>query len=71
MTITGCKNNNKKLQLDPVLASAAAKVEFFFKCCRKALREGKKTISTESSSLLISQDAKSKHLFYVTELQLV
>lgn len=42
MTITGCKNNNKKLQLDPVLASAAAKVDFFFKACGKALREGRK-----------------------------
>lgn len=47
MTITGCKNNNKKLQLDPVLASAAAKVEFFFKCCGKALREGKRLFHRE------------------------
>lgn len=31
MTITGCKNNNKKLQLDPVLASAATKANFFLK----------------------------------------
>lgn len=42
MTITGCKNNNKKLQLDPVLASAATKVNFFLKACRKAWREGRK-----------------------------
>lgn len=61
MAITGCKNNNKKLQLDPVLASAAATVEFFFKGRGKAPREGKR-LSTESSSLLISQDTVSKNL---------
>lgn len=47
MAITGCKNNNKKLQLDPVLASAAATVEFFFKGRGKAPREEKKTFHRE------------------------
>lgn len=66
MTITGYKNNNKKLQLDPVLASAAATVNFFLKACRKALREGRQTDSFPRVQVCsISKDVAAKHLFCV------
>lgn len=71
MTITGCKNN-KKLQLDPVLASAAAKVNFFKKK-KKKKPSGKRwgmedRLIPESSSLFCSQgyNGKASLLYIIT-----
>lgn len=62
MTITGCKNNSKKLQLDPVLASAATKVHFFLKTEE---REGrKKDHFLREFSVLYIQGYNGKYFFY-------
>lgn len=70
MTITGYKNNNKKLQLDPVLASAAATVNFFLKACSKALQEGGRKDSFLREAKVCSSFkaamAKASLLYYVT-----
>lgn len=67
MTITGCKNNNKKLQLDPVLASAATKANFFLKPSGKhwGREGGKKERLIPKRVCSISKDATAKHLFCV------